>query len=263
VPTILTAAVHFWREQPWVSIPAALRGAARELSTIRTPLGDSRYAVAAWAPRMRSMPDDGAPSPIAQRVPVVTRSGRGASCPRIARRRKWSKSTSRVVPSSTNGIAGRRRWCGTAALPALPGQNRAGPGAVAADASPRTDFPLESNNDPVLHVHLATTAPRIFPHPSGALPGPVWRARFRPRTTSREPGEGRDPDAHRYSVALRGFSLGLEAGRFVDSRIRWSRWALARRASSRPSRISLFLTGHTSLQLWPRRRGEMALRASP
>ena len=197
----------FWREQPWVSIPAA--SAVRPPSYHALRRDASLHGRRLGVPRMYINKDDGAASPIATRASVIT---------------LW-KEARRTLESLGAEVV-------EVDFPVVSNYERDRPGAlsmvdrgiVPAEFADRElwelsmlawhDF-LASNNDPALHALADVDSTRIFPHPSGALPDRYGELDFDLAdyvTRAREVGISTLADI----PSLREGLLGLEETRRVD-----------------------------------------------
>lgn len=197
----------FWREQPWVSIPAAsgVRPASYHALRQDSSLRGRRLGV----PRMYINADDGAPSPIATRASVIA---------------LWEEARHALESLGAEVVE--------VDFPVVSNYERDRPGAlsmvdrgiVPAEFADRElwelsmlawhDF-LESNNDPALHALADVDSTRIFPHPSGALPDRYGELDFDLAdyvTRAREVGISPLTDI----PSLREGLLGLEETRRVD-----------------------------------------------
>ena len=197
----------FWREQPWVSIPAASEVRPPSYHALRNDasLRGRRLGV----PRMYINADDGAPSPIATRASVIA---------------LW-EAARRALESLGAEVV-------EVAFPVVSNYERDRPGAlsmvdrgiVPAEFADRElwelsmlawhDF-LASNNDPALHALADVDSTRIFPHPSGALPDRYGELDFDLAgyvTRAREVGISTLTDI----PSLREGLLGLEETRRID-----------------------------------------------
>ena len=197
----------FWREQPWVSIPAASEVRPPTYHALRNDasLRGRRLGV----PRMYINADDGAPSPIATRASVIA---------------LW-EAARRALESLGAEVV-------EVAFPVVSNYERDRPGAlsmvdrgiVPAEFADRElwelsmlgwhDF-LASNNDPALHALADVDSTRIFPHPSGALPDRYGELDFDLAgyvTRAREVGISTLTDI----PSLREGLLGLEETRRID-----------------------------------------------
>ena len=197
----------FWREQPWVSIPAA--SGVRPPSYHELPQDSSLRGRRLGVPRMYINKDDGAPSPIATRASVIA---------------LWEEARRALESLGAEVVE--------VDFPVVSNYERDRPGAlsmvdrgiVPAEFADRElwelsmlawhDF-LASNNDPALHALADVDAARIFPHPSGALPDRYGELDFDLAdyvTRAREVGISTLTDIS----SLREGLLGLEETRRVD-----------------------------------------------
>ena len=197
----------FWREQPWVSIPAASEVRPPSYRALRNDasLRGRRLGV----PRMYINADDDAPSPIATRASVIA---------------LW-EAARRALESLGAEVV-------EVAFPVVSNYERDRPGAlsmvdrgiVPAEFADRElwelsmlawhDF-LASNNDPALHALADVDSTRIFPHPSGALPDRYGELDFDLAgyvTRAREVGISTLTDI----PSVREGLLGLEETRRID-----------------------------------------------